>query len=75
MTATTVPLAAAIVVEVTAATVVINKSNRDNSSRGAAAVLDNSSMIGAKNKSNRGLDDNGRCTAAVVFGSGPQGDK
>ena len=75
MTATTVPLAAAIVVEVTAATVVMNKSNRDNSSRGAAAVLDNCSMIGAKNMSNIGIDDNCRCTAAVVFGSEPQGDK
>ena len=39
MTATTVPLAAAIAVKVTAATVVMNKSNRDNISRGAAAVL------------------------------------
>ena len=55
MTATTVALAlaAAIAVEVTAATVVMNKSNRDNISRGAAAVLDSSSMIGAKDKRNR----------------------
>ena len=68
-------MAAAIAVKVTAATVVINKSNRDSSSRGEAAVLDNSSMIEAKNNSNRGIDDNCRCTAAVVFGSGPQGDK
>jgi len=76
MTATTVPLAAAIAVKVTAATVVMNKSNRDNSSRGEAAVLDNSSsMIWAKNKSIRGIDDNCRCIAAVVFGSVPQGDK
>ena len=53
MTATTVPLAAAIAVEVTAATVVMNKSNRDNISRGAAAVLDSSSMIGANDKRHR----------------------
>ena len=33
MTVTTVPLAAAIAVEVTAATVVMNKSNRDISNR------------------------------------------
>ena len=52
MTVTTVPLAAAIAVEVTAATVVMNKSNRDISNRGAAADLDNSSMI-AKDKSIR----------------------
>ena len=53
MTATTVPLAAAIAVEVTVATVVMNKSNRDNISRGAAAVLDSSSMIGANDKRHR----------------------
>ena len=52
ITATAVPLAAAIAVEVTAATVVMNKSNRDMSSRDAAAVRDNSSMI-AKDKSIR----------------------
>ena len=51
MTVTTVPLAAAIAVEVTAATVVM-KGNRDISNRGAAADLDNSSMI-AKDKSIR----------------------
>ena len=49
----------------------MNKSDRDISSRGAAGVLDNSSMIGAKDKSNRGIGDNGRGAAAVVFGSGP----
>ena len=53
MTATTVPLAVAIAVEVTVATVVMNKSNRDNISRGAAAVLDSSSMIGANGKRHR----------------------
>jgi hypothetical protein len=71
MIVTAVPLAAAIAVEVTAATVVMTKINRDNSSRGAAAVLDNRSIIGAKYKSNRGIGDNGRCAAAVVFSSGP----
>ena len=49
----------------------MNKSNRDINSRGAAAVLDNSSMIGAKDKSNRGRGDNSRGAAAVVFGGGP----
>jgi hypothetical protein len=52
MTVTTVPLAAAMAVEVTAAAVVMNKSNRDISNRCAAADLDNSSMI-AKDKSIR----------------------
>ena len=28
-------------------------------------------MTGAKDKSNRGIGDNGRGAAAVVFGSGP----
>ena len=42
MTVTTVPLAAAMAVEVTAAAVVMNKSNRDISNRCAAADLDNS---------------------------------
>ena len=45
----------------------MNKSNRDISSRGAAAVLDNSSMIGAKDKK-IGIGDNRRGAAAVVFG-------
>ena len=52
MTASTVPLAATAV-EVTVATVVMNKSNRDNISRGAAAVLDSSSMIEANDKRHR----------------------
>ena len=45
----------------------MNKSNRDISSRGTAAVLDNSSMIGAKDKK-IGIGDNRRGAAAVVFG-------
>jgi hypothetical protein len=45
----------------------MNKSNRDINSRGAAAVLDNSSMIGAKDKK-IGIGDNRRGAAAVVFG-------
>ena len=48
----------------------MNKSNRDISSRGAAAVLDNSSMIGAKDKKIE-IGDNSRGAAAVVFGGGP----
>ena len=48
----------------------MNKSNRDISSRGAAAVLDNSLMIGAKDKKIE-IGDNSRGAAAVVFGSGP----
>ena len=70
MTATTVPLAAAIAVEVTAATVVMNKSNRDNISRGAADVLDSSST--RRRTREIGIGDNGRGAAEVVFGSGPQ---
>ena len=48
----------------------MNKSNRDINSRGAAAVLDNSSMIGAKDKK-IGIGDNSRGAAAAVFGGGP----